>query len=173
LPEGYDFIADDAIYTYYFHEGKPDNKIVLLLQGPDHNGALKSNFADLFFTKGYNVLAMDTRSLKAVAYLKIHPHPSLESFLAAHHIPLSRCLDMIFINAHGAINSHHTIATFEVHHLKVTKSRPITSEWIAEILSSFSIQHPVKIAITSCYGWAAVEGALKVLPYGSEIVAFS
>jgi hypothetical protein len=175
LPEGYDFIADDAIFTYYFHEGKPNNKIALLLQGPDYNGALAGDLADLFFSKGYNVLAMDTRALKEdEASLISIPHASLEAFVEAHQIPLSSCLDMIFVDAHGIVfPNHHVISVFKLNHLKVEGNFRITSKWIAEVLSSFSIQNPVKIIISSCYGWAAVEDTLKILPNGSEIVAFS
>jgi hypothetical protein len=175
LPEGYGFIADDAIFTYYFHKGKPHNQLLLLLQGPDHNGALVGDCADLFFSKGYNVLVMDTRALKeGEVRLTSIPHASLKAFVKAHQIPLSSCLDMIFIHAHGIVNfNNHIITTSELKNLKVKNNNLITSEWIAEVLSSFSIQNPVKIIITSCYGWGAVEDTLKILPYGSEIVAFS
>ena len=173
MPEGYGMIADDAIYTYYFHKNQPNQKIALLFQGPDFNGAFCTDNVDLWFSKGYNVLSIDARN--AAGYKPtISPHPSLESFVEAHQINISDDLEILVINAHGAIDDQvHTIVTLKLENNVVAKESRATHQFVQAIIESLNIQQPISILLTSCYGWHAVPELLNVVPRGSEILALS
>jgi hypothetical protein len=193
LPEGYGLIADDVIYSYYYHKQKPANKIAFVFNGCDSDGlslrlsgefgALSTNPGHDLFTKGYNVVAIDTRVVGDEP-LKILPHESLELFCAAYDIPLSLDLDLIWLNAHGVFyemtadgfsegDGIHLMEAFERNHQPMKAKLVSTVDEVEGLISSFGIYHPVKLVIVSCEGWTAVEGALGVLPNGSEVIAFS
>ena len=174
LPGEYGMIMDDPIYTYYFHKNKPENKIALVLQGTDHNGALLTDNVDLWFTKGYNVLAVDARHI-AGDKPWIKPHPSLEDFAKAHQINVTDNLQMMFINMHGVMvdNLEHYVQAFEIKNDQIDSISKFTDLYIGSIICEFNIRQPLSIVITSCESWPAVSHLLKLVPNGSEILSLS
>jgi hypothetical protein len=187
LPEGYGLYTD-MVHSFYYKKDHFYVKIALVWQAPDFNGALANNNVDTFLKRGYNVLAIDARSLllDQDVWIEGKVYESYATFAKAHQIPLAACLEWVVFKIHGTIKKNPPFVKFKQgeHYVWVSNfnhqgayTRGFVTEdricpQLSAIISHFNIQHPLKVVVDSCFSWAVAEEMLSLLPDGSEVVIF-